>query len=291
MKMPVTQFWDSRLLYIYALLSGFIEADEKTLQQQLDDFINTPANKAYCSEVLEKLESEAKISLPLSNVNSKWFRDMVSSYLEDFQSDQIFAPTGRSITLYKQHETRLLNKLGTSPALREIDGNQSSNSKKFLETIFAMTNKGLLVIESVKPSDESCMNYIAKVRRTNQTPATGEATATAKVDGTQVFVGIEGEELLPLGKPLRFEGAAYNFMHYMQTHTNQLVSKLDIQELDNCHTKVDMTEMVRQCHFDKQLKKIFFEGTTKTGVRFSATRKLTGNELKVYNLRLDTIRS
>lgn len=284
------QFWDSRLLYLYALLGGFIEADKEILHKLFRDFINNPANKTYCSEVLDKLKSEAKLSLPLANVDTEWFRDMVASYLDYFQSDQMFAPTGRSITLYKQHETRLLNKLGNTSVVREIDGNQSSNSKKFLETIFAMANKGLIVIESVKPSDETGMNYVAKLRRTNQTPIAGEATAEAKIDGTQVYIGIGGEELLPLGKPLRFEGAAYNFMHYMQTHTNQPVSKLDIQELDNCHAKEDMTELVRQCHFDKQLKKIFFEGTTKSGVRFTQTKKLSGNELKAYKLRLNTIR-
>lgn len=284
------QFWDSRLLYLFALLGGFIEADNETLQKLFNDFVNNPANKAYCTALLDKLESEAKLSLPLTNVDTEWFRDMVASYLDYFQSDQMFAPIGRSITLYKQHETRLLNKLGNSPAVREIGGNQSSNSKKFLETIFAMAHKELIVIESVKPSDETGMNYLAKVRRTSQTPATGEATAEAKIDGTQVYIGIVGEELLPLGKPLRLEGAAFNFLHYMQSHTNQLVSKLDIQELDNCHTKDDMTELVRQCHFDKQLKKIFFEGTTKSGVRFTPTKKLAGNELKAYKLRLNTIR-
>lgn len=288
--MPVTQFWDSRLLYIYALHGGFVKADKDILKKLLNEFINNATNKTYCSEVLVKLESEAKISQPLSDIDSSWFKSMVVSYLEYFQADRMFAPTGGSITLYKQHESRLLNKLGSTSALRTISGLQSTNSKKFLETILTMAHKGLIDIESVKPTDKSCTSYTAEVRRTNQAPTESEAVTEAKIDGTQIYIGIQGEELLPLGKPLRFEGATYNFMHYMQTHTLQPVSKLDIQELDGCHAKNDMTELVRQCHFDKQLKKIFFAGTTKSGVRFTPTKKIGGTELKAYKLRLNTIR-
>src|SRR4051812_8983931 len=106
MKMPVTQFWDSRLLYIYALLSGYVQADHEKLQELLTNFINYPNNKDYCLAILEKLATEAKIESvekPLLNADTNWFKDMVGSYVEYFQSNRMFAPVGNSMTLYAQH--------------------------------------------------------------------------------------------------------------------------------------------------------------------------------------------
>lgn len=292
--MPVTQFWDSRLLYVYALLGGYVQADQDKLQAMLASFVSFPDNKAFCTDVIQKLVAEAKIESLESatqTADTKWFKDMVRSYVEYFQQNRIFAPTGNSTTLYAQHEARLLSKLGTTEKAREIKGNQSSNSKKFLETLLAMAAKKIIVIESVVPTDETCQEFVAKVSGIKNVPNDREQIAVAKIDGTQVYIGIEGKELLPLGSPLRFGGAAYNFMHYMQTHTNQAVSKLDIQELDYCSTKEDMTELVRSARFDKELKKIFFEGTTKAGVRFTPSKTLSGNALETYKLRLNTIRN
>ncbi|HJQ09055.1 MAG TPA: hypothetical protein VJ836_06255 [Candidatus Saccharimonadales bacterium] len=294
MKLPVTQFWDSRLLYIYAILSGYIKADPNKLQEHLNTFINQPSNMDYCSAVLNKLAAEAKIDAADNAVQSAdqdWFKDMVRSYLDYFQSNSIFAPTGNSTTLYAQHEARLLNKLGKPEQTREIRGNQSSNSKKFLETLLTFAIKGFIEIKVVTPTDETCQEFVAKVNRTKNVPDSREQVAVTKIDGTQIYIGIEGKEMVPLGNPMRYGGATYNFMHYMQTHTNQMVSILDIQELDGCRSKNDMTELVRSAHFDKQLKKIFFTGTTKAGVRFTPAKSLTGDELKSYKLRLNTNRS
>lgn len=292
--MPVTQFWDSRLLYMYAVLSGYIQADQDELQAMLTDFVSSPNNKEYCTVVLQKLIAEAKIEsleTAAQTADTKWFKDMVRSYVEYFQQNRIFAPTGNSTTLYAQHESRLLNKLGNAEKTRQIKGNQSSNSKKFLETLLAMAAQKLIIIESIEPTDETCQEYVAVVNGIKNVPDNREQVAVAKIDGTQVYIGIEGKDLLPLGSPLRYGGAAYNFMHYMQTHTNQAVSKLDIQDLDYCGTKNDMTELVRSARFDKELKRIFFEGTTKAGVRFTPSKTLSGNELKAFKLRLNTIRN
>lgn len=292
--MPITQFWDSRLLYIYALLSGYIKAEQNELQDLLNAYISYPDNIEYCSAILEKLKSEAKIESidnAVTTADTKWFKDMVRSYVDYFYTNRMFAPTGNSITLYAQHEARVISKLGTSDVTREIKGKQTSNSKKFLETILSMSIKGFIVIESIKSVDETCQEYIAKVNRTDSVPDDKEETAIAKIEGTQVYVGIKGKELVPLGSPLRFDSPAYNFMHYLEVHNDTSINKNDIQEnVDNCKTKNDMTELVRASRFDKELKKIFFEGTTKSNVRFTPEKTLTGNELKSYKLRLNTIR-
>jgi hypothetical protein len=294
MKLPVMQFWDSRLLYIYALLSGYVQADQEKLQDLLNTFINYPDNQEYCSALLEKLATEAKIESTENAAQSAdtiWFKDMVRSYVDYFQTNRMFAPTGNSITLYAQHEARLLNKLGTSSTAREIKGNQSSNSKKFLETLLALAAKGFIIIESIKATDETCQQFLAMVSRTENVPDDKEEVAVTKIEGTQIYIGIKGKEPVPLGSPLRFDSPAYNFMRYMELHSHTAINRNDIQEnVEGCMTKKDMTELVRAARFDKELKKIFFEGTTKSSVRFTPTKTLSGNELKAYKYRLNAIR-
>lgn len=284
MKMPITQFWDSRLLYIYALLSGYVQADQDELQDLLNTFISYPNNRDYCLTVLEKLTKEAKIERVDNAVQTavaRWFNDMVRSYIEYFQSNRMFAPTGNSITLYAQHEARLLNKLGISDIARDITGNQSSNSKKFLETLLAMAIKELITIQSIKPTDETCQAYIATVRRTGNAPIAQVMYAEAKIDGAHILIGIKGNELFPV-KNLRVDSGPYNLMHYLQTHTNQNVGIGDIQLIDGCQSYKDLPEVVRQLGFSKELKDIFFDGTSKKTVRFTPVKELLPQQQKGY---------
>lgn len=284
MKMPITQFWDSRLLYIYALLSSYVQADPNKLQELLNDFISYPDNKDYCAAILEKLINEAKIESvdsAIQTADTRWFKDMVNSYIEYFQANRIFAPIGNSTTLYAQHETRLLNKLGTSDTARDIKGNQSSNSKKSLETLLAVAIKGLITIESIKPTDDNCQAFTATVRRTDNAPLASALYAEAKIDGTQILVGIKGKELFPL-KNLRIDSGPYNLMHYLQTHTNQNIGIGDIQLIDGCQSYKDLPEVVRQLGFSKELKDIFFDGTSKKTVRFTPVKELAPQQQKGY---------
>lgn len=292
MKMPITQFWDSRLLYIYTLLSGYVQADQEKLQDLLNTFINYPDNKDYCAAVLKKLVNEAKIESTdnaLETADIRWLKDMVDSYIEYFQSNRMFAPTDNSITLYAQHETRLLNKLGTSNVARDIKGNQSSNSKKFLETLLAVAIKGIITIESIKPTDETCQAFIATVRRTDNAPLASALFAEAKIDGTQILIGIKGKELFPV-KNLRVDSGPYNLMHYLQAHSNQNIGIADVQLIEGCQSYKDLPEVVRQLGFSKELKDIFFDGTSKKTVRFTSAKELLPQQQKDYVELIKTYR-
>lgn len=72
-----------------------------------------------------------------------------------------------------------------------------------------------------------------------------------------------------LVKRLRTDQAPANFMRYIMLHPNTLINKAIIQtEVEMCSQKDDMTELVRQCGFGKDLKPYFFSGTTKEKVYF-----------------------
>lgn len=71
-------------------------------------------------------------------------------------------------------------------------------------------------------------------------------------------------------KHLRTDQAPAYFMRYMLVHPNTVIIKAVIQtDVEMCSQKQDMTELVRQCGFDKNLKPFFFSGTTKDKVYFT----------------------
>lgn len=70
-------------------------------------------------------------------------------------------------------------------------------------------------------------------------------------------------------KKLRTDQGTYNFMQYLFTHQNKDIPLSVIQtEVEGCKSRIDLTELVRNCGFDKTLKSYFFPGTTKRKVHF-----------------------
>lgn len=77
-------------------------------------------------------------------------------------------------------------------------------------------------------------------------------------------------------KTLRTDQAPFFFLKYMIMHADQVIPKAVIQtEVEMCGRKNDMTELVRQCGLSKNLKKHFFQGTTKDKVIFTPYAKLS----------------
>lgn len=76
-------------------------------------------------------------------------------------------------------------------------------------------------------------------------------------------------------KTLRTDQAPFFFLKYMIMHADQIIPKTVIQtDVEMCGRKSDMTELVRQCGISKNLKKHFFQGTTKDKVMFTPYAKL-----------------
>jgi len=98
-----------------------------------------------------------------------------------------------------------------------------------------------------------------------------------------VVISTRGGWPTPIGPNLQYGRAPYNFMQYLFAHKYQTINIHDIQEeVDGCQSKTDLTELVRNCHFDKRLKKIFFERLTKKSVRFKPLMELRGEELRDF---------
>lgn len=91
-------------------------------------------------------------------------------------------------------------------------------------------------------------------------------------------VGLEGNEIIltlddsrkSVIKKLRTDQAPIHFIKYLLLNPNQLITKTVIQtSVEMCSQKDDLTELVRQCGFDKSLKSYFFSGTTRQKVYFN----------------------
>lgn len=103
------------------------------------------------------------------------------------------------------------------------------------------------------------------------------------LNNNQILVGLRPGAYVPLGKPLRFDSPPYNFMRYILRNADRPINIHEIKEkVEGCKTKDDLSELVRSCHFDKQLKRIFFERTTKKTIRFTPWRELSGEQLEWF---------
>ncbi|MEX0748779.1 MAG: hypothetical protein WD467_03305 [Candidatus Saccharimonadales bacterium] len=93
---------------------------------------------------------------------------------------------------------------------------------------------------------------------------------------------IEGANVI-LGKPLRYDSPPYNFMRYILKNHDRPISIHEIQEkVEGCKTKTDLSELVRNCHFNRELKKIFFERTTQKTIRFTPWKEISGEQLEWF---------
>lgn len=90
------------------------------------------------------------------------------------------------------------------------------------------------------------------------------------LDGTNI-VAIFPDGKKRIIKKLRTDLGTFNFMRYIFIHQNKDIPISVIQtEVKGCKSREDLTELVRNCGFDKVLKSYFFEGTTKRKVRFTS---------------------
>lgn len=329
MEYPITQLWDSRALYIYALLGGLIYSDEIEVMRAISQFINSSGSRTYCLDVLVKLEQEAKIAViranpgdepkfPYSSRNESklskvqkflmdndsdvyvevraadtdWFRGAVESYLRVFQAGPLFVPTGNQPLLYTQQKAALLSKIGRPPARPgEVEGLQNSTYRP-LESLLSMRVEGIIAIRflRMKLYGKNGHDYIirAGIKRleagedvVDEIEAPNNAVAQVKIEGRHIYIGLYGEEPVQLPS-LRTDSGKYTFMHYLQDHPQREIHIKAVRNLYNCEEYDNLTELVRRCGFNSQLKDIFFENLTKSTVKFVPTRPLTPREASEF---------
>ncbi len=153
------------------------------------------------------------------------------------------------------------------------------NLVKFLKYYEKYTKAAKPYLEkySSPPTDES-------VHRTDEVAP----TACVKIDGTNVLIGYADKELI-LQKKVRLDGGLYNFMHYLQSHTEKTIALADVQALDYCGSYKDLGEQVRYLGFDKKIKPIFFEVSEKR-VRFTPKVALTQEQQHSFDNYLKALR-
>ena len=97
--------------------------------------------------------------------------------------------------------------------------------------------------------------------------------ATISMHNNDIVVNLKGKSIFI--KKLRNDHAPSNFMRYMLQNPDTYIDTAQIQdEVSMCSTKKDMTELVRQCGFNKTIKRYIFNGTTKDKVRLVSTATL-----------------
>ncbi len=143
-------------------------------------------------------------------------------------------------------------------------------------------------IEAAKPYLDN--NYSPPTQDSTPKVSKMSSTACVKFDGTKVLVGYTDGELI-LQKRVRLDGGLYNFMHYLQSHTERTVALADVKALNGCATYDDLGEQVRYLGFGKKLKAIFFDGISEKRVRFTPQVNLTKEQQDDFNQHLKILSS
>lgn len=333
-----SQYWEPRLIYIYALLGGYLNVNTDKTKLTTKGTASGIFAQNFCIKLLLSLDKNDKLSIKqtlldkdtklakgldnkyassiyfpvaeiatnlvfkIEDIDVQWFRENVDNYIQSFMSNSIFIPSGDKIRTYEDQRSAILDRVSKSSFKNYLKLEQAKDGFYGLEVLLGLQKENILSItelESLVPTRFDFINRIsAKITLNKNTDFVTKPTehehriAEAKIDDKQIYIGFKGEELIPLGNQLREQGPYYNFMHYMQSHTNKSIAGSDIRDqVEGCSIKKDMTELVRNCHFNKELKSIFFEGTTKTNVIFTPQRKLGGADLEAFkNILISTVK-
>jgi hypothetical protein len=240
-------------------------------------------------------KDHGKLTFEITANDTNWFHEVVAEYLNLFKANQLYAALGLQPTSYAKQRKMLLQ------LLQDRDGKQTVREEfnglgvtfKALET--ALTLSAEEVINIYDLTMQLGMNntdipltqlQIALVDEdyeddynSNHNNLITDKTwlAELKVNGRRIEARIQGEPW-QLIYNLRAEGGLYNFMHYMQNHTNTNVGRSDIQLLEGCESYLDMTEVTRRCGFNSKLKKYFFNGTTRLNARLNNPVSISADE-------------
>lgn len=109
------------------------------------------------------------------------------------------------------------------------------------------------------------------------------------VDRTPV-IWVAGGEKIRIRKPLRRDGAPFNFLKYILLHPETLIARGIVQtEVEGCRTKNDLTELVRQCGFDTELKKAFFPACETKAVKITPSIVVSKDEVNKYRSKFKVV--
>jgi len=192
---------------------------------------------------------------------------------------------------FVSHEIELVNNIGYDD--REIAaGIRSTIEAPYAEFMIVGKDLKRAVAAQAEPAAPA-LPAPTKIVRVQQGGAPAEQSV--KPRNVTVSITVEGAIYADFGnekrliKRARRDSAAYNFMNYMLGHQKQDVPRRVIQTtVDGCTGKKDMTELAKQCGFSTDLhplKAVYFGGTTKTNVRFTATANLTAQQVKLLMQR------
>jgi hypothetical protein len=366
MDYPVTQLWDSRLLYIYALLGGYIKTGSDTISIHLTNIINCTQHKSYSIEILQKLENEVRIVvksigigeqekaaqyiaenfrnrktertskefrqlfappvphklqklrrqvkdieakyiyIELTDIDTEWFRNTVSTYLKLFRQNNMFAPIGANPTLYEHQKHAIEAQLGAAGKTRLITGNQRGNSMRFIETILAMSDEELIEISLLNPMIISGSNadgsYRANVKRLDVQPSDAAKLATA--DSLQAPKVEQKVKLSMSGKVLRimYNGTTRNIMTFKSVNNANYKAcralyerpdePLTKQQMDLKKTSTQVKDMPKTMGFKGELKNVFFSTDTKNQtITLHPTKSLTPDETAIVSAYVNSLRT
>ncbi len=139
----------------------------------------------------------------------------------------------------------------------------------YLESILRQVNSGDSKNSNVA-GDDNIQNQSFAIPKPN-TGLTSTVKAQVKLIDNEVTIFIAGLGSIVIKKISR-NGAPANFLYYLEANQNKMLGLATIQtSVKKCSKKDNLTELARQCGFDKKLKKLFFSRCEEKRITYSQT--------------------
>lgn len=249
----------------------------------------------------ERLDAQAADKDELARYSPSSAVSDLMEYLREYQSDKLTTGKMTKPEVFTSQQERLVlaarakfSKYGYRPVISLTDLRQDSDDKNapattFWELIFTehlitgyirIVNIGY---DGTVPFAE--FEVVGDLFRKAIAPPRLRKALQSRVTMGEKSVCI----MLPNGtkhplKPIRFEGAQYNFMQYVLANPDRSIDITEIHDrVAGCKTKPDMTELARECGFDKGLKRAFFPGTSAGKVYFKPVADLSSAQINTFS--------
>lgn len=170
----------------------------------------------------------------------------------------------------------------------------------FIHTMFALVRQGVICVENLSlqlgideeksTEDRTTLQMIAvaKVTLLNKENEENVLSAEVRLVGKEVSIWIAelGEVVI---RSISRNGSSANFLNYLLSKPDTLITLYMVQTaVKGCSKKDDLTELVRQCGFDKELKRYFFSRCESNRLVFNPSIDMPRQAAETLKQRYDT---
>lgn len=174
---------------------------------------------------------------------------------------------------FVSHEIELVNNIGYDEG-EPFSGIRSTVPSPYAEFVIVGEDLKRAVSQGSEPPTTAA-NIVSE---SSAPTSKQDFKANIEITDNIIYARLEDDREYRISRELRTDLRPNIFINHMSRHPRTFISRHEIKEITGSS---NITELVRRCGFTKQLKKIFFPGTTEQNVYFQPTATLTEAQIKL----------